>query len=154
MTFNPRVKTALACDMARLDRDRFNEAVAAGHYGCAPSTTPGSSRIFLIEDCVALYIYARMIDEGVPPSRAGGFVCEIILPELKSSRANPPEHLLEVRTSAMRFAIDAANFDMSHNYYSGAPVEYRRIWPTGDIRRRIEERLRFEFEESPILGDD
>ena len=152
MTFQPRVKTALACEMAQLNRDRFNEAVAANFYPCAPETRPGSSRIFSIEDCVALYIYARLIDDGVPPNRAGAMICEVFLPELRAGALEPPEHVMEVRTSGSRFLTTL--IELSATHYGNMPVQYLRIWPVGNIRRQIIARLKYEFEQSPILGDD
>jgi hypothetical protein len=154
MTFHPRIKTALACEMAELDRDRFNEAVAAGHYPCAPETRPGSSRIFSVDDCVALYIYARLIDDGIPPSRAGGMICEVFLPELKGDPDCSVEFLTEVKGRGLRIAVPTTSFDLHKDFYGGAAAVYRRIWPVGLIRRAILDRLEFEFQTSPVLGDD
>ena len=64
-------------DIAGLNRDRFNEAVAAGNYPCAPQATRGAPRGFDEDDFAALVVYARKLDIGMPPKAAGQFACEI-----------------------------------------------------------------------------
>jgi len=71
-----RIGTALAAQIARLDRQRLNEAIAAGFLPCFPETRPGVTRAFGEKDVMALIIYARLLGLGVPPSKAGPFACQ------------------------------------------------------------------------------
>jgi hypothetical protein len=82
-------KTQDACRIARIHRDRFNEAVAADFYPCAPVVARGATRLFSRLDLVGLYIYGRLLDNDFPPRLAGRFACKIQLklqeePEAKS----------------------------------------------------------------------
>lgn len=73
----PRFRTAVACRLASIDRDRFNEAIAAGNYPCAPRTDRGSTRVFDQNDLIALYYYGRLLNYGMTPRVAGYWACEL-----------------------------------------------------------------------------
>lgn len=73
------VRSGLAAKIAGLSIDRFNEAVAAGFYPCAPAARPGSPRLFAENDLVALCIYAQCISIGLAPREAGDLACKIFL---------------------------------------------------------------------------
>lgn len=70
-----RATTALAADIARIDRQRFNEAIASGFYPCAPETVAGRARSFNIQDLLALRVYGHLLREGVTPRHAGHAAC-------------------------------------------------------------------------------
>ncbi|MDD2869748.1 hypothetical protein [Neomegalonema sp.] len=72
-----KATTSLACSIAMTHPDRFNEAVAAGHYPCAPKTIPGRARAFGVADVIALHSYQRFLNQGLSPARAGRKACEI-----------------------------------------------------------------------------
>jgi hypothetical protein len=72
-----RVRAALACKIVKLDRVKFNDAVASGVYPCAPATTPGSTRIFDEERLIPLYFFARLTEFGVTAAIAGRIACEM-----------------------------------------------------------------------------
>jgi hypothetical protein len=72
-----RVEVLPACRIAGLDRNRFNEAVHAGNYPCAPATAKGSRRLFNETDLIALYVYARLLEEGSAPRPAGVIACSV-----------------------------------------------------------------------------
>lgn len=72
-----RATTKLACEIAKTHPDRFNEAVHANFYPCAPRTTPGKARSFAVDDIVALRLYQREMDAGMSASAAGAKVCAI-----------------------------------------------------------------------------
>jgi hypothetical protein len=74
---NKRFRTQIACRIAHIDRVRFNEAVAAGNYPCAPKTERGSSRVFDESQLIALFYYGRLLDQGWPPKLAGSFACRL-----------------------------------------------------------------------------
>ncbi len=69
--------TKLACDIARTRADRFNEAVHADFYPCAPNTTPGKARRFDVNDIIALRLYQRFMDGGMSAKAAGAKACSI-----------------------------------------------------------------------------
>src|SRR5438132_13846853 len=71
-----RVRSAIALQLVNLERLKFNEAVANGHYPCAPITTAGSVRLFAEDDLVALYVFARLLELNVASRRAGQLACE------------------------------------------------------------------------------
>src|SRR5688500_12546877 len=72
-----RVTVGLACRIAGIDRDRFNEAVHAGNYPCAPGTARGATRVFSLDDLVSLYVYVRLLEEEMPSKAAGRLACSI-----------------------------------------------------------------------------
>lgn len=72
-----RLTTAVACRVAGIHRDRFNEYVAAGQYPCAPRTVPGRARLFTPDDMLTLHLFKRLIDDGYTVERAGNIACAI-----------------------------------------------------------------------------
>lgn len=81
----PKLTTAAACRVARIDRDRFNEHVAAGRFGCAPSTVPGRARLFDPDDMIALWLFRELMEDGSEASTAGAIACEVA----SAARLNP-----------------------------------------------------------------
>lgn len=77
MSTLPKLTTAAACRVARIDRDRFNEHVAGGRYPCAPDTIPGRARLFDPNDMIALYLFREIMEEGIEASVAGKIACEV-----------------------------------------------------------------------------
>lgn len=72
-----KLTTAVACRVAGINRDRFNEYVAAGQYNCAPKTIPGRARLFSPDDMLTLFLFKRLIDDGYTVERAGTMACAI-----------------------------------------------------------------------------
>lgn len=72
-----KVSTAIACRIVGLNRDRFNEYVAAGQYHCAPPTVPGRARLFDPDDMLTLFLFKRLIDDGYTIEKAGNIACAI-----------------------------------------------------------------------------
>ncbi|MCM5558078.1 hypothetical protein [Pleomorphomonas sp. JP5] len=72
-----KLTTAAACRVARIDRDRFNEHVAAGRFGCAPATIPGRTRLFDPDDMIALWLFRELMDDGMDAATAGATACEV-----------------------------------------------------------------------------
>jgi hypothetical protein len=79
MTVQPKLTTVAACRVAGLDRDRFNEHVASGAFGCAPKTVPGRARLFEPEDMVALRLFRELLDDGLNAKKAGDIACSVAL---------------------------------------------------------------------------
>ncbi|MFZ0458727.1 MAG: hypothetical protein WAM17_09830 [Rhodoplanes sp.] len=72
-----QVRAKTACEAVGLDRDRFNEDVAAGIYKCAPQTDAGRVRIFREADLVALYVYAHLRRHGTAAEQAADIACAV-----------------------------------------------------------------------------
>lgn len=77
MTISTVYKAAEACALARIDNKRFNEAVAKNFYPCAPAAQRGSPRKFTEDDVVALFVYARLLDQDIPQRVAGLVACKV-----------------------------------------------------------------------------
>jgi hypothetical protein len=77
MTTRPKLTTLLACEVAGINRDRFNEHVAAGYFPCAPQTVPGRARTFDPDDMLGLRLFADLIKDGFEPRAAGPIACEV-----------------------------------------------------------------------------
>ncbi len=73
----PKLTIKAACRIAEIDRDRFNEHVAAGRFPCAPATVPGRARTFDPDDMIALCLFSEMLGDGIDAGRAGAIACEV-----------------------------------------------------------------------------
>lgn len=73
-----KLRTGSACAVARLDRDRFNEAVASGLLPCVPETTAGRARVFDPNDMLSLWYYRELIEDGYTREHAGRVACAIM----------------------------------------------------------------------------
>ena len=80
-----KLRTATACKIARLERDRFNEAVAGSYLTCVPSTSAGRARVFLPDDMLALWYYRELVEDGLTRERAGHVACAVA----KAARTYP-----------------------------------------------------------------
>ncbi|QIB32671.1 hypothetical protein [Ancylobacter pratisalsi] len=152
-----RATTALAAEIARIDRQRFNEAVASGLYTCAPETVAGRARSFGLVDLVVLFIYGRLLDEGITPRHAGAAACRLLtyfqeMP-LVGEEWMKLDHIVYVvfegqpLTSAWR---QSGALDRGAVLLGGREVLSERKWNLKLIRERISARLREEDEERVI----
>jgi len=82
-----KLTTSAACRVARVDRDRFNEHVAAGRFPCAPETVPGRARLFDPDDMIALCLFRELMDDGLDATRSGRIACAVA----EAARRNPDE---------------------------------------------------------------
>ncbi|MFC3169852.1 hypothetical protein [Paracoccus fontiphilus] len=69
--------TKLACEIANINPDRFNESIHSNFYPCAPKTSPGKARSFNVDDIVALRLYQRSISAGMSAAAAGTKACKV-----------------------------------------------------------------------------
>lgn len=67
-----KLRAPLACSIAKVNRDRLNEAIAREDVPFAPRAERGTPRHWTIPQTVGLFAYGRWIDRGVPPRVAGG----------------------------------------------------------------------------------
>lgn len=154
-----RVRAPLAMRIARVDRQKFNEAVADGFYGCAPPAERGSARVFGEDDLIALFYFGRLTDMGIPPRTAGHLACSVrdqlrTMPEDLRGTANEGRVSYIRTTSGMGHT--SCNYDPDHlrkeMHYPGMgmiafSIEFNVAQVRALIRREIQE-------EASILGKD
>lgn len=75
----PKLTAPAACRVARIDRDRFNEHVAAGRFPCAPETIPGRARLFDPDDMIGLWLFRELMDDGFDAVHAGRIACAVVV---------------------------------------------------------------------------
>lgn len=130
-----KVSSTVAAQIAGINKQRFNEAVAAGYYGCAPRTAPGKTRMFDVDDVLALNVYRHLTDEGVIPAKAGPMACEL----LNLMREFPGrDRWLQVRDGFGRnWWMPAEQLPADAEFISGVNIVSTRDWRIGDMRPRI-----------------
>lgn len=115
-----RVSSHHAMEIAGLDRLRFNEAVNAGSYPCAPQGQRGKTRMFEGEEqMICLFLFARLLDDGVKHERAGAIACGLLqfFEEHKVDGGSYQGNTV-VRVkgqSSIAFFVDGAKFDPEFN---------------------------------------
>jgi hypothetical protein len=77
MDYDRRFPVDVALAAVGLDAQRFKDAVAKGHYPCAPETVRGARRMFGEADLLALAAFAILTDEGVTYQIAGHLACHM-----------------------------------------------------------------------------
>lgn len=77
VNIEPTMSSTYACEVAFVNKQRFNEAVARGDYPCAPPVY-GRARVFAARDVFGLWLYGHLTDEGIPPFKAGELACELV----------------------------------------------------------------------------
>ncbi len=77
MSFPAKLTTVAACRAANIDRQRFNEYVSAGDFPCAPNTIPGRARLFSEGSLLTLFLFKRLMDDGLSPRVAGHIACTV-----------------------------------------------------------------------------
>lgn len=147
MTPRPmKFRTAAACRIAMIHRDRLNESVAAGNYGCAPETRPGASRIFEEDDLIALTIYGRQLKEGVSAERAGRLACAVRKALEKSPNAKVVS-VLKALNGLGRTVVDERPELLS----SDNPVFERIEFEIAAVRTFVREQM---AEEATVCGEE
>ncbi len=117
---------ALAAEIADIDRQRFNEAVAEGFYPCAPATVPGRARSFGLNDLLALKLYGQLVREGTTPRHAGAVACEF----LGFLKCHPDERVaLHVRSQmGSPVWLRREDLDLGDTHMSGTAIISVREW--------------------------
>ncbi|WP_313138107.1 hypothetical protein [Paracoccus jeotgali] len=130
-----KATTALACEIATTHPDRFNEAVHAGFYPCAPRTTPGKARRFDVNDIIALRLYQRFLDAGMKGETAGHKACGI----RGFLEANPEADQVYIVQPSMGGPRYRDYFDPSKPdvIFDGMDVISVEVWNFHFLRRRI-----------------
>lgn len=144
-----RVRTGTAVKIAGIDRDRFNEAVSAGRYPCAPKTQAGSARVFDTDDMVALVIYGHALKMGFDLTTAGETACLV----RNALGQNPNMNVASYRgfgdgQRVVSVPIDQPVF--THLDGIGYAVS-AQVWQIATIRTYIEKEIEIE---TSIVGED
>lgn len=149
MTKQFRARTKTACEIAGVDPNRFNEAVHAGHYPCAPETRAGSARVFDVEDLVCLTVYRRQLDRDVPPRRAGDVACGL----RRVLRENPgANRVLQIMPEmGSPFYVLAEHFNPDATHQGGYSIAEVREFRLETIRAGVIAALE---DEAGIIGEE
>lgn len=159
MTTKYKLTTKVACRVARMDRDRLNEHVAAGRFPCAPETTPGRARLFDPDDMIALWLFREQMDDGFEASTAGHIACEVA----RAARENPEARTISYVEDYFRGSRGASR---GHAFptetvpspdkwdsvlFSGTDIRKVTTFRIGKLREMI---AHYTEEERRIIGDD
>lgn len=154
-----KLTTKAACRVARIDRDRFNEHVAAGRYPCAPGTIPGRARVFDPDDMIGLWLFRELMDDGFDASRAGSIACDVAL----AARQNPDapaisylqDYFVGMHGNSNGHAFpadaipDASKWGTTH--FGGTDIRKVTTFHIAHLRKLI---ARYTDEERSIVGED
>lgn len=140
-----------ACRIANINRNRFNEAVAAGNYPCAPAVARGSTRVFDEVDLIVLYFYARLSDQcdDFSPSLAGKLACYLA----EVLKENPDEdEVVIVRSIAGGYEAFAASKmeGAARNNWAGSAL-FRFTADVANVRKLVKKEIE---EELKIIGEE
>lgn len=144
-----RANTALAAEIAGIDRQRFNEAVAADFYPCAPKTVAGRARSFGVNDIVALKVYGYLLAEGVIPRHAGNIACGLL--DLLAVYPDASAAVYIVTQMGRPCWLLPSALSEGATHCSGSPLVSVRHWYLGPIRKNIIDLLEYE-DEHRVLG--
>lgn len=146
-------KAAFAAEIAKIDKQRLNEAIAEGFYPCAPATKRGSTRTFDVQDIITLIVYRHLLDEGMVPRCAGPVACG--LRELLS-RAPDAQTVYHVKDGfGQTHWLTDTEFSPSQDILMCTNIVSARQWRFDWMREYVTHRLNEEFEAREIaLGDD
>ena len=147
-----RLTTSVACRVAGISRDRFNEYVAAGHYHCAPKTIPGRARLFDPDDMLTLFLFKRLMDDGFTVEKAGELACAIgaIAKEYPEERAICfVETYFRSGTAALPSSVPPPE-DWDHVLFSGTDIRKVTTFRIGKERDLV---AHYTAEEAAIVGD-
>lgn len=141
-------RTSTACDIAGIAATKFNGLVASGEYPCAPRTDAGATRIFEIDDITALFIFARLLEQGFKSKLAGRFACKA----RELARAYPTEtHVTFAWNMNGQVTAVAPETDLSSGYVSGGPIMFTVTFDLQNVRELVVQGLN---ERSQVIGEE
>lgn len=142
-----KARSGLAAEIAGIDIKQFNDAVADGFYPCAPQTMRGKSRVFDVNDILALFIYRDLINQGMVPRHAGDYACGMrrLLQEHPEAKS-----VVFIKTSlGSPHWVLREDFNPDATHFSGLEITYVHIWHLENRRNGIIHQLE---ETANILG--
>lgn len=151
-----KFRTKLACEVAGIEAQRLNEAIAAKDgYKCAPETKPGVAREFDEFDMIALYLFRFLSGLGYSQSLASMYACSVQrafrfayhdLPDRFDFPMNPfPDEVVTAMSD------DPTTFQTSDNFLAHTTICFNAV----ELRRMIRERMEhIANRERNTFGDD
>lgn len=132
---DPRARTSLATQIARVDRTKFNDVVSDGFYPCAPPVGRGTARVFSVNEIVALTVFGQLLEEGVSARQAGPVACglaDLLREHPDTERAL---HIVTSISSPLWMIPEHLSADTTH--VSGLPIVSTREWRLANMRQRV-----------------
>lgn len=153
MTHPTKLSTKAACRVARMDRDRLNEAIKDGLYPCAPETIPGRARYFDPDDMIGLWLYRELNEDGCSKVRAGQVACAVMAAAKENPEADAISYV-ELYVGSRR-AVPADQVpgasDWSSVSFSGSDIRTVTTFNIAKIRKLIVEGT---AEELSFVGEE
>ena len=150
----PKLTAAAACRVARIDRDRFNEHVAAGRFPCAPGTIPGRARLFDPDDMISLWLFRTLMDDGLNAEAAGLMACEVARVARANTEAPAITFVQTYFDERGGFAVPSdqvpAAADWNEVTFSGTDIRKATTFNVSKIRKLI---AHYTEEERSIIGE-
>lgn len=153
MTITPKLTTVAACRVVGIDRDRFNEHVAAGRFSCAPRTIPGRARLFDPDDMIALWLFKELMDDGLDAAHAGRIACEVAEAARQAPEARAISYVQPYLGSGTAMPADSVRPPSDWDTYmlSGSDIRKVTTFRIGKMREMI---AHYTEEERSIIGPD
>lgn len=153
MTFRPKLTTVAACRVAGIDRNRFNEHVAANNFTCAPPTTSGRARLFDPDDMIALRLFNDLMKDGFTPKRAGEIACEVAQAAKLSPEASTISYVESFFRGGSAHPSDSVpnSSEWDKVLFSGTDIRKVTTFRIGKLREII---AHYTEEERSIIGPD
>ena len=157
MSTPKRARAAAACRVARIDRIQFNNAVQSGHYPHAPTEKVGNTRVFDVDDMIALFIYGRLVYRGFTPALAGSH-SERVRSALRTIEAQVDNGKERSKTAVIAETIRGDSFcapgndvNLDADLLNESPIVATSIYHVENVRSLI---LKGLDEEAGIIGED
>jgi len=162
---NFRFKIKLACSIANVDRQQFNEAVSKGFYRCAPTTAKGATRMFDIFDMLALMVFGQLLQQHNQSAKeAGELACEAygVLRECANKTKGSPDIFDQFRYLAIAhgemgspivICCESSDDGWSLKPAGGGVIRSLEAFNIKAFRDQITARAEYE-RANPILGED
>lgn len=144
-----------ACRVARIDRDRLNEHVAAGRFPCAPATVPGRARLFDPDDMIALWLFRELMDDGFNAEMAGRIACAVANAARQNPEARAISYVQDYFVPAGGDAFPADQVPPASEWdrvlFSGTDIRKVTTFRVGNLREMI---ARYTEEERSVVGEE
>jgi hypothetical protein len=148
-----KVKGGTACEIARINKDRFNEIVHRGDYVCAPETKAGASRLFGVDDLAALFVFGRLLEQDFTQNRAGSLACRL----LGGLKSYPDETCFAIGFAANghSFAAPLSSINMEASTIMTSGSQAPLVWTMVFNMKNIKEIAKQGIEDAmKIVGED
>jgi hypothetical protein len=153
----PKLTTKAACRVAKIDRDRLNEHIAAGAYDCAPDTIPGRARLFDPNDMIGLWLFRELMQDGFDARAAGKIACSVMFAARETPSAPAisyvQDYFIGGRGFAVPFDMVPPPSDWETNLFCPGGTDARKV-TTFNIAKLRKIIAHYTDEERSIIGED